>query len=57
MEEEENNKLAALDLGSNVTKKWKKNEFDVHYKKTNTDITNKKNLTTKKASRNHQRIW
>ena len=33
MEEEENNKLAALDLGSNVTKKWKKNEFDVHYKK------------------------
>ena len=42
MEEEENNKLAVLDLGLNVNRKKKKLEFSVHYKKTNTNITIKK---------------
>ena len=41
-EEEENNKLAALDLGLNVNRKTKKVEFNIHYKKTNTNITIKK---------------
>ena len=42
MEEEEDNKLAVLDLGCNVNRKLKKLEFEVHYKKTNTNITIKK---------------
>ena len=42
MEEEEDNKLAVLDLGFNVNRKLKKLEFEVHYKKTNTNITIKK---------------
>ena len=41
-EEEENNKLAVLDLELNVNRKKKKIEFNVHYKKTNTNITIKK---------------
>ena len=41
-EEEENNKLAVLDLELNVNRKTKKIEFKVHYKKTNTNITIKK---------------
>ncbi len=41
-EEEENNKLAVLDLGLNVNRKKKRVEFGVHYKKTNTNITIKK---------------
>ena len=39
MEKEEENKLAALDLQMNVNRKRKKVEFNVHYKKTNTNIT------------------
>ena len=42
MEEEEDNKLAVLDLGCNVNRKLKKLEFEVHYQKTNTNITIKK---------------
>ena len=34
MEEEEDNKLAVLDLGFNVNRKLKKIEFEVHCKKT-----------------------
>ena len=41
-EEEHENKLAALDLEMNVNRKRKKVEFNVHYKKTNTNITLKK---------------
>ena len=41
-QEEENNKLAVLDLELNVNRKKKKIEFNVHYKKTNTNITIKK---------------
>lgn len=41
-EEEENNKLAVLDLELNVNRKKKKIEFNVYYKKTNTNITIKK---------------
>ena len=42
MEEEENNKIAVLDLELNVNRISKKVEFNVHYKKTNTFITIKK---------------
>ena len=42
MEEEENNRLASLDLEMNVNRKQKRVEFGVHYKKTNTNITIKK---------------
>ena len=42
MEEEEDNKLAVLDLGCNVNRKKKKIDFNVHYKKTHTNITIKK---------------
>ena len=41
-EEEENGKLAVLDLELNINRKQKKIEFNVHYKKTNTNITIKK---------------
>ena len=41
-EEEENNKLAVLDLELNVNRKKKKVEFSVHYKNTHTNITIKK---------------
>ena len=42
MEEEENNQLAVLDLELNVNRKKKRIEFNVHYKKTNTNITIKR---------------
>ena len=42
MEKEEDNKLAVLDLELNVNRKKKRIEFNVHYKKTNTNITIKK---------------
>ena len=42
MEEEEDNKLAVLDLELNVNRKKKRIEFNVYYKKTNTNITIKK---------------
>ena len=42
MEEEKNNKLAVMDLGLNVNRKKKRIEFNVHYKKTNTNIMIKK---------------
>jgi hypothetical protein len=41
-EEEEDNKLAVLDLELNVNRKRKRIEFNVHYKPTNTNITIKK---------------
>ena len=41
-EEEENNTLAVLDLELTVNRKRKKVEFNVYYKKTNTNITIKK---------------
>ena len=49
MEEEENNKLAVLDLGLNVNRMLKKIEFDVHYKKTHTNITIKKKSNHKES--------
>lgn len=42
MEEEEDNKLAVLDLQLHVNRKKKKIEFNVYYKQTNTNITIKK---------------
>ena len=41
-EEEENGKLPSLDLGLIVNREEKKINFNVHYKKTNTNITIKK---------------
>ena len=41
-EEEKDNKLSSLDLEMNVNRKKKKIEFNVHYKKTNTNIVIKK---------------
>ena len=43
MEEEEDNRLPVLDLALMVNRKTKKIEFTVHYKKTHTHITIKKN--------------
>ena len=48
-EEEEDNKLAVLDLELNVNRKKKKVEFNVHYKKTNTNITIKKRSNHKES--------
>ena len=48
-EEEEDNKLASLDLELNVNRKKKKIEFNVHYKKTNTNITIKKKSNHKES--------
>ena len=48
-EEEENNQLAVLDLELNVNRKKKKIEFNVHYKKTNTNITIKKHSNHREA--------
>ena len=48
-EEEENNQLAVLDLELNVNRKTKKIEFNVHYKKTNTNITIKKKSNHKES--------
>ena len=43
MEEEEDNRLPVLDLALMVKRKTKKIKFTVHYKKTHTNITIKKN--------------
>ena len=48
-EEEVDNKLAALDLEMNVNRKKKRVEFNVHYKKTNTNITIKKQSNHKES--------
>ena len=48
-EEEENNKLPVLDLELNVNRKTKKVQFNVHYKKTNTNITIKKKSNHKES--------
>ena len=50
-EEEEDNKLAVLDLQLNVNRKKKKIEFNVHYKKTNTNITIKKKSNHTKSTK------
>ena len=50
-EEEENNKLPVLDLELNVNRKTKKVEFNVHYKKTNTNITIKKRSNHKESTK------
>ena len=51
-EEEENNKLAVLDLELNVNRAEKKIECSVHYKKTNTNITIKKSSNHKESIKN-----
>ena len=51
MEKEENNKLASLDLAMNVNRKTKKVEFNVHYKKTNTNITLKKRSNHRESTK------
>ncbi len=48
-EEEENNMLPVLDLELNVNRKTKKIEFNVHYKKTNTNVTIKKKSNHKES--------
>ena len=48
-EEEIDNKLPSLDLEMNVNRKKKKVEFNVYYKKTNTNITIKKRLNHKES--------
>ena len=48
-EEEENNKLSVLDLELNINRKTKKIEYNVHYKKTNTNITIKKKSNHKES--------
>ena len=50
-EEEEDNKLSVLDLELNVNRKRKKVEFNVHYKKTNTNITIKKKSNHKESTK------
>ena len=50
-EEEEDNKLSVLDLELNVNRKRKKIEFNVHYKKTNTNITIKKKSNHKESTK------
>ena len=50
-EEEENNKLAVLDLELNINRKRKKVEFNVHYKKTNTNITIKKQSNHRESTK------
>ena len=49
MEIEEDNQLAALDLELNVNRELKKVEFNVHYKKTNTNIMIKKQSNHKES--------
>ena len=48
-EEEADNKLPSLDLEMNVNRKKKKVEFNVYYKKTNTNITIKKRSNHKES--------
>ena len=50
-EEEENNKIAVLDLELNINRKRKKIDFSVHYKKTNTNITIKKQSNHSEATK------
>ena len=50
-EEEEDGKLASLDLGLNVNRRQKKIEFNVHYKKTNTNITIKKKSNHRESTK------
>ena len=50
-EEEENGKLPSLDLELNVNRKEKKIEFNVHYKKTNTNITIKKKSNHRESTK------
>ena len=50
-EEEEDNKLAVLDLGCHVNREKKKVEFNVHYKKTNTNITIKKKSNHRESTK------
>ena len=50
-EEEEDNKLPVLDLELNVNRKTKKVEFNVHYKKTNTNITIKKRSNHRESTK------
>jgi len=52
MEEEEDNKLPVLDLSLIVNRKTKKIEFTVHYKKTHTNITIKKNSNHRDSTKN-----
>ena len=49
-EEEENDKLSVLNLELNVNREKEKVEFNVHYKKTNTNIMIKKNQITQNKS-------
>ena len=51
MEIEEDNKLAVLDLELNVNRKRKKIEFNVHYKKTNTNITIEKQSNHRESTK------
>ena len=51
MEEEENNKLPSLDLQLNVNRRTKKIEFSVHYKKTHTNITIKKQSNHRESTK------
>ena len=50
-EEEKDGKLSALDLGMNVNRIQKKVEFNVHYKKTNTNITIKKKSNHRESTK------
>ena len=50
-EEEEDNKLAVLDLELNVDRRRKRIEFNIHYKKTNTNITLKKQSNHREATK------
>ena len=50
-EEEKDGKLSALDLGMNVNRIQKKVEFNVHYKKTNTNITIKKRSNHRESTK------
>ena len=51
MGEEENNKLAVLDLELNISRKRKKMEFSVQYKKKNTSLPSRNNSMTEKVSK------
>ncbi len=50
-EEEENNKLAVLDLELNLNRKQKRVEFNVHYKKTHTNIMPKKRSNHRESTK------
>ena len=50
-EEEENNKLAVLDLELNLNRQQKRIEFNVHYKKTHTNIIIKKRSNHRESTK------